>query len=74
MLFLVTVLQAAVAHLGESNLEAGSILQLAGVDLVVRSVYGGQVELVGLVIHPGVVAELDVAGLEVSGGGFDKRV
>lgn len=56
-----TLHELLLTRLGEGNLESGSRLQLAGIDLVVRTVYEGQVELVGLVIHPAAVPDPDPA-------------
>jgi potassium/hydrogen antiporter len=52
-----TLHDVLLSRVGERHLDVGTRLQLEGVDLVVRAMYEGLVEQVGLVIHDDVIPD-----------------
>jgi hypothetical protein len=50
-----TLHDVLLARVGDRHLDVGTRLRLEGVDLVVRAMYEGLVEQVGLVIHDDVI-------------------
>jgi hypothetical protein len=61
------------ARLGDRDLDVGSRLRLDSIDLVVRSMYEGMVDRVGLLIHEAPVPDNEPAASAPTTPGVDEN-